>query len=607
MKARLRPLVLLLCALLPLGGPVAAQVAFSQPGGMYEHVFSLRLTVPDGQQIRYTTDGSTPTLDAPLYQGPLTLSSALYSSRSLYLMPDAPDAQWSPPSSVSRAIVLRAQAFDPQGNPVGATATHTYFVADLMQHHLQLPALSITIDHQQLFGADSGIFSPNGWSSNDQFGSGNFNQHGREWERLAHVEFYELDNRGFAQPLGVRVHGGKTRQLMQKPLKLYARKEYGNKKIKYRLFQEKPDDSYKRLVLRPFCAALTAAGLQDLLAQRIAQPLKVLSLASRPVSLFINGEYWGIYFLQEAPDERLIEQTYGVEPDEVNIMGAWFQLENGSPLPFQQMMEWLRSADLSDDVQYDHFSTLFDIDDFIDYQLIESFIANQDWPANNTRCFQFHDAPWRWIFYDGDDCFTDIDRNMPYYATFQGPETWPSSAEATLFLRKLLASPQFAERFGRRLHQLISTTFDYDHTAPLLKAIEKELAPEIDWQSQRFGKPQDRDEWDWTLYNVDKFLKRRPAVFLEQFDSLIALHDAAHRYLLFPNPAHGQLYIQNNSDQAGWVQCQVHDLMGRVVLSSRLYMNAHPAHVCLPIAAIPAGIYLLRFSNSPAAYRLIIH
>jgi hypothetical protein len=36
-------------------------------------------------------------------------------------------------------------------------------------------------------------------------------------------------------------------------------------------------------------------------------------------------------------------------------------------------------------------------------------------------------------------------------------------------------------------------------------------------------------------------------------------------------------------------------------------MNAHPAHVCLPVEAIPAGIYLLRFSNSPAAYRLIIH
>lgn len=606
MKAHTFFMAIIFGGILLLEGTSFGQVTFSHSGGFYPHAFSLQLFAPEGLQIHYTTDGSTPSASSPLYQQPLLLSPALYSARNLYLMRSAPEGQWNPPDEVSHAIVLRAQAFDPQGCPVGPITTRTYFVADLMQHQMQLPAVSIAIDYQQLFDADSGIFSPTGWTEADQFASGNFNQHGREWERLAHVEFYEPTGGGFAQTLGIRVHGGKTRQLMQKPLKLYARKEYGNKKIKYRIFPEKPDDSYKRLVLRPFCAALTSAGIQDLLAQRIAQPLQTLSLASRPVSLFLNGEYWGIYFLQEAPDERLIEQVYGVEPDSVNIMGAWFQLENGSDRPFRQLMQWLQTADLSSPAQYQHFCSLFDVDDFIDYQLIESFIANQDWPANNIRCYQYSGAPWRWIFFDGDDCFAATDRNMPYYTTYQGSESWPSSTNATLFFRKLLESPHFLERFGNRLYQLSANHFNYEHTSPLLSAIKNEIMPEIEWQSRRFGFPQDGDHWNHSIANVDKFLRQRPAIFLKQFEALVQMHDTVNRYLLYPNPAHGEVFVQNG-DNTGWVQCQVYDLAGREVLSTPLFINAQPAQTHLPLSALSAGIYMLHFSNSPVTYRLVVY
>ncbi|MBQ9864941.1 MAG: CotH kinase family protein [Bacteroidales bacterium] len=608
MTARQHIQLLVLCATALIGDAAHAQVTFSAPGGFYPHAFTLELTAAEGLAIHYTTDGSSPTPASPLYQHPLELSPSLYSSRDIFLMPDAPDDLWNPPKEVRHAIVLRAAAFDKQGEQAGPTATRTYLVADLLGREPQLPVLSIALDHEMLFDPDSGIFSPNRWDPENEYYSGNFNQHGREWERLAHVEFYELDNTGFAQPLGLRVHGTKTRRYMQKPLKLYARKEYGEKKIQCPLYDEVGYTSFKRLVLKPFRAAWTGAGLQDLLAHQLARPLRCASLASRPVTLFLNGEYWGIYFLQEAPDERLIEQRDDVDADDVNLIGAWDGIvENGNSDDFLNLMQWLETADLADTLQYQRLCSLIDIDDFIDYQLFEAFITNTDWPANNMRCYQHHSKPWRWIFFDGDAGFGSPDLDMTERMVYQGDDTWPSSRQATLCFRRLLQSPDFVERFGRRMYQL-AATFDYSRTSPLLEKDQEAIAPEIEWQSQRFNRPASVAQWKKAVGKMDRFLKRRPYHFVMQMEQLLALPasgDSAPR--VYPNPARDYVDVEIPGHQTGWLRCSLYDLMGRQVMSRPLFVPVAQRTIRIPLAALPAGQYLLRLSNSDTPIALTIY
>ena len=589
--------------------PIAhAQVTFSTPGGFYKKTLALALSADKGLTIHYTTDGSQPTARSPLYQQPLILSPELYSTRDIYLMPNAPDDLWDPPKEVRHAIVLRAAAFDSQGVQIGPVNTQTYLIADLLGHTPQLPALSIALDYEMLFDPDSGIFSPNRWDPENEYYSGNFNQHGREWERLAHVEFYELDNTGFAQPLGLRVHGTKTRRYMQKPLKLYARKEYGEKKIQYPLFDELDYTSFKRLVLKPFRAAWTGAGLQDLLAHQMARPLRCVSLASRPVTLYINGEYWGIYFLQESPDERLIEQLDDVDADDVNLIGAWDGIvENGNNDDFLNLMQWLETADLSDSLQYQHLCSLIDIDNFIDYQLFEAFITNTDWPANNMRCYQYYSTPWRWIFFDGDAGFGSPDLDMTELMLYQGDDTWPSSRQATLCFRRLLQSPNFVERFGRRMYQL-AATFDYSRTAPLLEKDQEAIASEIKWQSQRFNRPTSVAQWKKAVGKMDRFLKRRPYYFVMQMEKLLVLpSDNESAPLVYPNPAHDYVDVEMPGQQTGWLRCSLYDLMGRQVMSRPLFVPPSQRTLRIPLPALPAGQYLLHLSNSDTPIALAIY
>lgn len=51
-------------------------VTFSVPSGTFEMEFSVSLTGPEGAQIHYTTDGSVPTADSPIYDGnPLQIAA----------------------------------------------------------------------------------------------------------------------------------------------------------------------------------------------------------------------------------------------------------------------------------------------------------------------------------------------------------------------------------------------------------------------------------------------------------------------------------------------------------------------------------------------------
>ena len=583
-----------------------AQVSFSAPGGFYQHSFSLTLTCNNGT-IHYTLDGSVPNAQSATYTSPLTLSPDLYSTRHLFLQQNAPDEWWNPPTKVNHVIVIRAAAFDANGNQIGADVTNTYFISDLTGYTPRLPMLSVTIEPNDLFAVDSGIFSPNGWEADNDFTTGNFNQHGREWERLANIEFYELNGSGFSQKLGLRVHGGKTRRIMQKPLKFYARKEYGKKYISYPVFDTRPYSSYKRLVIKPFSASWEESGLADYLAQNIADPLRFVSLASRPITVYINGEYWGIYFLQEAPDEHLIAQIDNVDDDDVNLIGAWWGTEeNGSNIGFNQMMAFLNSADLSDSIQYQYLCSLIDIDDFIDYQLFEAFIANRDWPSNNMRCYQHDVSLWRWIFYDGDAAFQGFKYDMTEPMTYTGDEGWPSSIESTLCFRKLVQSPIFLSRFYARMKELNSTVFNYANTAPLLYKATAEVLFEVDRQSERFNKPYNHSKWEKAITDMDKFLQKRVSFFETQMTELLSVpSDANLSFVLYPNPAHNTVNIFCNSDITGLAPYGIYDNMGKMVLQGMITVSEQNLN-SIDISSLSNGVYIVYFPSLKKAIHFVV-
>ncbi len=578
----------------------AQKVTFSTTGGFYDASFDLALLCDGPYQIRYTVNGNAPTRSSALYESPLTLNEDLYSRSDIYTIQTACEELFYAPASVQHCITLRAAAFDEAGNRVGDVVTQSYFIRSLGCDTHGLPVMAISADSLDLFGYEAGILVPGAYfDSTHSYVSGNFYQSGREWERPINVEFYEpTDNSGINQQAGIRTHGGTCRCQTQKGLKIYARDEYGKKRFKHRFFESIPNESFKHLVLKPFSYRWFNYGIQDDICNRMAAQLDVESVASRPMVLFLNGEYWGIYYLKEKPDAHYLEDHFGNEDTDYNVVSNWYGYQvDGDTTGFVEMMRWVKNCDLTQEDQYARIGEMIDISSFIDYYCFELFIGNNDWPANNMRCYQLHDGRWRWIFFDGDDALTKMDFDVLENATSTINMGWPTDSKSTLLFRKLLENDEFRVRFISRFYALMATQFSYGVTKALYDDAAALVRGEVPHQCERFGLPLSLGQWEYDIKAVNKFLKTRVENMSNRLEEVFSDEDNnLNIKVLYPNPVSDEAHLILWSDGFAVNDIELFDLMGRKLYSRKLVLMEGENYLDLS-CPFASGIYILKFGD----------
>ena len=501
-----------------------------------------------------------------------------------------------PTDGVQRVVVLRAAPFNSVGQRVGEVITQTYIVADLGSDSHGLPVVSICASRRDLTDDSTGIFVPGVWYNGDDW-SGNYYQEGREWEREVNMEAYLPDGQVINQRCGLRTHGGSSRRYAQKGMKVYAREEYGDKRFRARLFEDTDVDAFKRLVLKPFVCSWTHAGVQNMVTEQIARQLRLDVPAIRPAVLYLNGEYWGIYFIQEKPDEHFLKDHYGGNEDYYNLMSNWVNLlDNGTDVFFQQMMSWFATADLSIKENYEEACRWIDVDNFVDYQLFEIFINNEDWPANNMRCWQYYTGKWRWIFYDGDAALKHLEWGGFAYTTYDGDDEYPASRISTLLFRKLLDNPDFQKKFVERYNFLCHSILSYYSTKPFLDAATIAIQEEIPLQVDRFNFPATDKKWCADVQLLDEFLRKRPAQAIAEMLEYIHIKENVGELLFYPNPTAGEVTVSVTVTEPGIRTLYVYDMGGRMVYSSLLYCEEGQTQFLRQLL-LPAGMYGIRVGD----------
>ena len=577
-------------------------VLFSAPGGFYEESFALQLlNVNTSYHIRYTTNGNRPTAQSPRYTEPLVLDGRNYSHSDIYTIVNCPGPDFFLPDSIRHCIVIRAAVFDESDSCVSRVTTQSYFIRALGCDTHGLPAVSLCADSLDLFGFEEGIFVPGiNFNPQNPYSTGNYFMKGREWERLCNFEFYEADdNAGVNQQLGLRTHGKQSRWRSHKGYSLYAREEYGKKRIQYKFFDTTPMEKFKRLTLRPYSSTWNGAGCQDYLCNRIVQPLDVETLSSRPCVLFINGEYWGVYYIEEKPDKHYLKDYLDVNEDSVTIIKEWCEVECGSGDNFNALFAWMEQADLSDEEQYDYAAAHIDIGNFIDYYIFEIFAMNHDWPATNLRCWQEGEGKWRWIFYDGDGCLFDHnDFNAFANATFEGEAVWPTNSRATLFFRRLLENEGFKLQFSNRFNHLAATTFAYQNTKPYFDFIYQTLQPEVPNQIERFNYPHSMANWEnFSMPEIHTFLMSRPDQVIAELNEYLSVEEPSVFIVqCFPNPFTDEIRIRLDSDDFGAKGVAIYDLMGRKVFDQPCCLAKGHSEITL-YPNLTSGVYVLKLGD----------
>ncbi len=604
MKKLLLILPLLLVPFFGTSQPIE-KACFSVPGGFYEESPVLEISPFYSQHhIRFTTNGNRPTAQSRLYTEPLLLDESLYSTSDIYTIQVAPEKDMYYPDSVAHCVVIRAAVFDAEEHCISEVTTNSYFIQSLGCNTHGLPVFSLCADSLDLFGYYKGILVPGAWfSPNLVDWTGNYFCKGLEWEKPCNVEFYEQDNTGVNQIAGLRTHGGASRRFQQKGLKVFAKEEYGKKRFEHVFFPENaPLDSYKHLCLKPFrCSNWMTTGIQDQFAQQVSRTLNMDGLASRQMVLYLNGEYWGIYALEESPDERYLEDHFDVDLDESNIIKQWYMLEHGDDTPWNELFQWVEEADLSLEENYHHLCEQIDVENFIDYQIFELYSGNVDWPKNNVRCWQHTHGKWRWIFYDGDGCFFrdwDVFANATDTSSVSIGNN-PSAFQATLFFRKLIDNQTFKTHFTARFHQLLAHSLHYDQISPLFHVICAQIRPEVVSQSKRFGFPSSMEKWEEDVTRVDEHLRTLNATIEQKLSCFLNapdIPDPIPTLDCFPNPFEDQLTLKMVSTSPKRCELSVFNLWGQEVFHEQVVLNTGENRMTLPLS-VPSGVYVLKMDQ----------
>ena len=133
----------------------------------------------------------------------------------------------------------------------------------------------------------------------------------------------------------------------------------------------------------------------------------------RPVLSYINGEYWGIYNIREKISEHFISSHHDVPTDDIDLLaynGAFednLETIHGTKNDYMNLINFISSNDVSDATVFEAINDWIDIEQYIKYQVIQTFIDNRDWPGNNVKLWRDsrEGGKWRWILYDTDFAF----------------------------------------------------------------------------------------------------------------------------------------------------------------------------------------------------------
>ncbi len=395
-------------------------IRFSRESGFYEKSFYLEITVGQNKDwtLYYTLDGSMPDTTSQRYTGPILMEDVSYKENVYSAREDVAEALYSyrkPDYPVDKCNVVRVAAYDREQNLI-SEATGVYFIGFQDKSGYDgMMRVSIITEPDNLFDEKTGIYVL-GENSKQANHWENYFQRGEDWERTASVAVFDVDGTElFSQAAGIRVRGGLTRTYPQKSFNLFAREEYGGKnRFDYDLFENG---------IGPHKFVLTSGGndiqlkARDYIVQTEAAKagFQYITTKMKPCVLFLNGEYWGVYYIAEGYGEEYMEDHYGIDKDNVVIVKKTRgidAIENGTQEDmelYEEMTEYVTTHDMKDAACFERACEMLDIDSFIDYYATEIYIGNRDWTNNNMALWRVRtaysgnslaDGKWRYILYD---------------------------------------------------------------------------------------------------------------------------------------------------------------------------------------------------------------
>ncbi len=381
-------------------------------------------------------------------------------------LPHEKSLRYEKPIEVTETCVVRAISVEE-----GALPSKALTLSFILNENHSLPVLSLAADRPGLM---NGVLM-----------SGN-----KKSEVPGCLSLYE-EGGSFTMDCGIHLSGQQSLILPKKSMCVEFRGVYGGESLDYDVFGL-GQTGYSSLSLR--------SGQDShrlIFRQEIWQDLcyemtdAVPSQHSKFCILYLNGQYYGIVCLKEDISRDYFAALEGVDADSVE-KAQIPEMENEHFV--RQVYEYCRENDLSDPQCYEHICSVLDVENLIDWIILEGVSANLDL-FRNARFYRSvqSDGKWVSVLYDLDHAMLNDystaflngislpEEDMPFqgilgYSAF-------SSDRLTDILQALLENPDFKDRLLRRYAEVYNSSLSNERILERIDHYQALLEPEVarDW------------------------------------------------------------------------------------------------------------------------------
>ena len=411
---------------------------FNINGGYVNKGEKISLETKDNSTIYYTIDGSFPTKKSIKYKKPIL---------------------------INKDTVIKAISYK-DGYLESDVISRTFIVS--RKHTLAY--FSISANNNDLFSS-KGIFS----------------NYLLEDEKKANIEFYESDGTiGLSFVADIKIAGSNSKLSPQKSISVTLKRKYGISNITYPFFEDMNYHTYSSFLLRNAGEDPKGVRIMDAALTRVLKGKMDIDMQEyRPVVVYINGNYYGIYNLREKLNEDYIESKFGYDKDNVDIL-KMHNVVKGSKDNYNNLITYASMNDAANLKVYEELKKKIDIEEFINYWVVESFYGNID--HANIRYWKSPNSKWRWMLFDLDRSFEDLDIDIGYPVKSTSITLYTYIPSSIMLIRNLYRNSKGKDIYLKTLSYHLKNTFHPSNMNKVIDELSSEISEEMPYHIKRWGK-----------------------------------------------------------------------------------------------------------------------
>lgn len=434
---------------------------FDVQSGFYDQDLQVEIIGLSGWKIYYTLDGTKPGPESELYKGSITISNRTVDENKYSALTGMSiRMDRIPREKVEKCTLIRAVAIDEAGNE-SQEIVASYFVANGNKSmYNNLPVISISGQPDKLFGYEYGIYSSGkvyeDALASETAGSTSANYY-KDYKAEVHVKYFDKGKQWKAEKDGVlQTYDDGFLDYMQKSLLLTLEDS------KWILNAGGNDDSLK---------------VRDMYMHGVMQDTEAKMLDIQPCIVFLEGEYWGVYLLQKAMDEKALESQYGIPADNIVCAVGGKSTDPQKQVLYDEFYGYVVNSDMANDTVYRGLEGIMDIQSYLDCYCAHLFIADSDWMSGNDVAWKtitpgtlspYDDGKWRFVFAGADFGMDSSQLSTPSINTYLRP-----AVQNDAFLYSLLRNQEFRQRYMETMKKYAEEIFVEDKVEEALRILSE--------------------------------------------------------------------------------------------------------------------------------------